>query len=178
MYSIKKIIKYSDIILNDFLFLDSKLSEDFIAYILKLEFKKTKDDKLLVIKKVNNEIRNKILEVLKELPLEETIKTALNDFEFDINKMTKGSSVPIHNEMGQLSPFEILFWICPSDDFVGRNFIMKKGSEEHVIKPRTGLFCFVNTLAQDTYHGVDMLRSDHQVYSITGGLGRKRLYDQ
>lgn len=178
MYSIKDFIKYSDIILNDFLFLDFELSKSFIAYILSLNFEEAQEGKLLVVKKVNNEIRERILEEIKSLPIEEAVSKALNDFQFDVNKMTKGCSMPMHNETGQLSPFEILFWICPSSEFIGRNFVMRKGSEERLMKPRTGLFCFVNTLSQETYHGVDRLESDHEVYSIVGGLGRKSDYDQ
>lgn len=173
MYKIKNYVTYSDIVSNPFVFINQKLDSDFTKYIMNLEIPKTNDSIKYCLKNVSKEVSEIIKNALFKLPISSDIKNAMESFSFDINKMTKGEFVPMHNECGQLSPFEILFWICPSDSFIGRNFIMNDGIKIKSIKPKTGLFCFVNTLMSNVKHGVSPLISDDVVYSITGGLGRK-----
>lgn len=174
MYIYKDNITYSDIILNPFVFLETKIEDEFLNLILNLNIPETNGDSIkYCLKDVDKETRLKIVEALLKLPIDQEIKNAIKHFHFDVNKMLKGESVPMHNECGQLSPFEIVFWICPSNDFIGRDFIMNDGIKEERIKPKTGLFCFVNTLVEEVKHGVTELLSDDIIYSITGGLGRK-----
>lgn len=173
MYKIKNYVTYEDIILNPFVFIEQNLDFNFVEYIKNLEIPETNNEVKYSLKNVNEEITQKIKEVLLKLPISLDIKEAMSSFSFDINKMVKGDFVPMHNECGQLSPFEILFWICPSSNFIGRDFIMKNEMETKSIKPKTGLFCFVNTLVTNVKHGVSPLESDDIIYSITGGLGRK-----
>lgn len=82
----------------------------------------------------------------------------------------------MHNEVSQKSPFEIILWLTKTDDFEGREFVMKGPDFEKNIKPKNGLVCLVDTLTPGVLHGVNVLKSDTEIISITGGLGRKPEY--
>jgi len=172
-------ITYSDLIINDFVFTECNVPNDFVEYIFNLKFEDNKEDEVrFKIRNASPDIAFKIKELLKKLPVDNDIKKALDDFRYDINLMTKGESVPMHNEMRLVSPFEVCFWLTKTDDFEGRDFIIRRGDKESRVKPYTGLFCFINTLIEDSYHGVSPLLTDTQIITITGGLGNKFAYDK
>jgi hypothetical protein len=172
-------VTYSDIIMHDFIFLEHYVPNDFLEYIYGLKFEDNKDDEIrFKIRGARSKVKERICSLLCELPVDREIKKCFNEFRYDINLMTKGESVPMHNETRLISPFEICFWLTRTDDFKGRDFIIQKNNKEQLIKPYTGLFCFINTLVSDSYHGVSTLLTDTQIVTITGGLGNKFAYDK
>jgi hypothetical protein len=175
----KDTVTYSDIVMNDFIFIEKDIPKDFVDYIYGLDYKEDiEDDIKLKIVDANFEIKENIVNLLTQLDVDIDIKKSFNDFRYDINMMTLGESLPMHNEMRLISPFEICFWITKTNDFEGREFAIEKGNEKHLIKPYTGLFCFINTLMPDAYHGVTPLLTDTKIVTITGGLGNKFAYDK
>lgn len=174
-----KEITYSDIVMHDFVFTEHSIPNDFLDYIFNLNFEDNKEDEIrFKIKNANPEIKERICDLLCKLSVDSEIKKSFSEFKYDINLMTIGESVPMHNEMRLISPFEICFWLTKTDDFKGRDFVIQKGGDKHLIKPYTGLFCFINTLVSDSYHGVSPLLTDTQIITITGGLGNKFIYDK
>jgi hypothetical protein len=174
-----KDISYSDVIVNDFVFIEHNVPESFTKYVFNLDFKDNKEDEIRYkIRNASGEIKEKIKDLVLTLPVDHNIKKAIFDFRYDINRMQKGESVPMHNETRLISPFEICFWLTKTDDFEGRDFIIEKNNERKLIKPYTGLFCFINTLIEDSFHGVSPLITDTEIITITGGLGNKFDYDK
>ncbi|MBT7610704.1 MAG: hypothetical protein HN576_13170 [Bacteriovoracaceae bacterium] len=82
----------------------------------------------------------------------------------------------MHNEVSQRSPFEVIIWFTKTDDFEGREFVMKGPDLDKEVRPKNAMICLVDTLTSDVLHGVNELLSDTQIISITGGLGRKPEY--
>jgi hypothetical protein len=173
MYKIVDKIDSNEIYLNDFLFIEGNVPYTFIEFVYGLDYGSKQKDKISSIKNVNQETKAQIVDMLIRLNIDENTKEAIRNFDFDINLMSKGDSMDLHNEMGQRSPFEVLFWLVKTNEFTGRDFLMQKGEKSDKVKPRNGLFCFINTLSSSAYHGVSRLETDTSIVSITGGLGRK-----
>lgn len=171
-------ISYHDVILKKFVFHKIILNKNFEKLIWELKFNDYGVQ--------DGEIRYRLIDVeagLREAIKDEVIKATNDDyllseisnFHYDINKMSRGEWVPMHNETGQLSPFEVILWLTQDDSFEGREFVMRdETGREEMIKPSNGLVCFLDTTQAGIYHGVNKLISDTSVISITGGLGRKR----
>lgn len=169
-------VTYSNIILNKFVFNKLNLNKEIQNILWSLDFKDygtLPGEVRFKIKNVEDSIRFKLIEELNKLNLDNYIRDSLNEFSFDINKMTQGEWIPLHNEVTQKSPFEVILWLTKDIYFEGRDFLIKGIGYEKLIKPENGLVCFLDTTCPHTYHGVTKLKTDTSVISITGGLGRK-----
>jgi hypothetical protein len=125
---------------------------------------------------VEESVRQKLIDFIAKQNIEPYLVDSIKDFYFDINKMVKGESVPMHNEVSQKSTFEIIIWLTKTNEFEGREFIIVKDGIESRIKPKNGMICILNTTAPNAYHGVNELLTNTEIISITGGTGRK--YDR
>lgn len=171
-------MNYTEIIINTFAFGQSDPTEIY-DLIWNLPFEETpKDPNEIKYKIINVEesVRQKLIDFISKQDIEDYLIDAIKDFHFDVNKMVKGETVPMHNEISQKSLFEIIIWLTKTDDFEGREFVMVKNGKETRIKPKNGMFCMLDTTAPDAFHGVNELITDTEIISITGGTGRR--YDR
>lgn len=169
-------MKYENIILDKFVFINAPMPESLSAYIWNLNFVDTGIEAGEVrykIQDVNEEVRSKIISFLSSIEMDYYLLESIKEFHFDVNRMQAGEYVPMHNEVSQKSPFEIVIWLTRTDVYEGREFVMKGPSFEKSIKPKDGDICFLDTTQEEVYHGVNKLITDTQIISITGGLGRK-----
>lgn len=167
-------ITYSDIIIKKFYFTSINLDKDFCDYIWSINLPdtgKTEGEVQFKLSDVEESIRLKILRGIKSLDVEKDLMQRIEEFHFDINRMRQGEWVPMHNEVAQKSPFEIILWLTQTDDYEGREFVMKDANGvETYYKPKNGDICLLDTTQPDTYHGVNKLISDTEIISIVGGL--------
>lgn len=173
---LKTLIEYEKIILNKFEFLNHEASESFLEFIWEIElddYGPSEGEVRFKKKNVANEVRNKLVNYILELPLDPYLKDEIKNFHFDVNKMTMGEFIPMHNEVGQRSPFEIILWFTQNDEYEGREFIMEHEGKRVLFKPKNGDICFLDTTQREVFHGVNPLLTDTEIISITGGLGRK-----
>ncbi|WP_127714877.1 hypothetical protein [Halobacteriovorax sp. HLS] len=162
--------------LDKFCFVQKKLPSALEDKIWSLEFKDfgVCDGELRYrIRDVEDSLRLELIDFFKTCTEDEYLIQTLNDFHFDINKMIQGEWIEMHNEVSQFCPFEVILWLSKSEDFVGRDFLIQRHLGRQKVRPTNGLVCFLDTTDPDVFHGVDKLISDHQIISITGGLGRK-----
>lgn len=166
-------ISYSDVLIKKFCFTSLSLSKEFCDYIWSVQLPDTgRNDGEIRYKwpNVSEEIRSEILKGLKNLGVEEDLWKQIQNFSFDINCMQKGEWVPMHNEVAQKSPFEIIIWLTKTDDYQGREFVMEGPGFQEEFKPKNGDICLLDTTQHEVYHGVNKLESDTQIISIVGGL--------
>lgn len=172
-------ITYQEVLLNKFVFTQLTLESSFSDYIWSLDFPDTgKVDGEIRYKmqKVKSDIKTEILNCLNKLNIDDYLRNAITEFEFDINKMQKGEWMPMHNEISQKSPFEVILWLTKTDLYKGREFVMEGPSIDRMLQPKNGTVCLLDTTTPDIFHGVKPLESDTEIISITGGLGRKSRY--
>jgi hypothetical protein len=172
-------ITYQEVLLNKFVFSQITLDPSFSDFIWSLDFPDTgKVDGEIQFKlqKVTSQIKSAILDCLVRLEMDAYLRNAITEFEFDINKMQKGEWIPMHNEVSQKSPFEVILWLTKTDQYVGREFVMEGPEIDRSIQPKNGTVCLLDTTTPDIFHGVKALESDTEIISITGGLGRKSHY--
>lgn len=171
-------ITYSEVILNRFVFDTIKLDSSFEKLIWNLSYEDfgTHDGEVRFrLRDVDDQLRNEIGKVFMSATTDEHLINSIKSFHYDINQMRIGEWVPMHNETGQLSPFEVILWLTKTDDYKGREFVMRdQNGVETSVQPHNGMVCFLDTTQKDVYHGVNKLISDTEIISITGGLGRKR----
>ena len=171
-------MKYEDIVLKKFVFLKTEVPQELQDHIWSLNYPDTgtSDGEIRYkIEKANDFTKIKILDFFKTIEMDSIIWDFVSKFDFDVNRMTKNEYVPMHNEISQRSPIEVVLWLTKTDIYEGRHFIMKGPSLDEKIQPTNGLVCFLDTTARDVYHGVSKLLTDTEIITITGGLGRKKL---
>jgi hypothetical protein len=169
-------ITYQDVVLNTFVFFENKMDDYFYNHIWNIEIPDTgysHNDIRYKLKNINLETKNIITSYIKKFPLENTILNFIETFDFEINKMIKGDSIPRHCETSQKSPIEILIWLTKNEPFEGRDFYYEKNGLHNKVKPYTGLNCLIDTTCPNAYHGVSPLLSDTEIITIVGGQGRK-----
>ena len=172
-------ITYQEVLLNKFVFTQIKLDPSFSDFIWSLDFPDTgkRDGEIrFKMQKVESQIKTAILQCLEKLPLDEYLRNSIMEFEFDIDKMQLGEWIPMHNEVSQKSPFEVILWLTKTDQYVGREFVMEGPKIDRMLQPKNGTICLLDTTTPDIFHGVKPLESDTEIISITGGLGRKSHY--
>ncbi len=166
-------ITYSDILINTFSFKQTVPDQALFEKIWALDFPDTDTNIRKKIVGVHEEIRLQLVDFILKQDIEDFLLESVVNFSFDINKMTLGENVPMHNEISQKSPYEVILWLTKTDTYEGREFVMERGNVTTKIKPTNGLMCFLDTTSIDSYHGVTELLTDTEIISITGGLGRK-----
>jgi hypothetical protein len=169
-------IRYEDILREHFCFAEVPLPEGFERHIWDLPLCDTGsvDGEIRYrATQVGEPTRSRIIDALARLSLDHALLGAIRDFDFDINRMQQGEWVPMHNETGQKSPFEVILWLTPRAPYLGRHFVMEGRGVRRSIQPHNGLACLLDTTCPDIFHGVEPLLSDTEIISITGGLGRK-----
>lgn len=170
------IITYERVLVEKFVFTSRRVDKSFSDFIWGLDYEdtgKSEGEVRYKLLQVNKVITKKILSFLSQIPLEKYLWEHIKRFEFDINKMQLGEYVPMHNEVNQKSPFEILFWLTKTDSYLGREFVMQGENVDTTFKPKNGSVCVLDTMQPSVFHGVNPLLSNTEVITITGGLGRK-----
>ncbi len=167
-------ISYSDVLVSTFSFMQTKVDQNLFEKVWNLEYPET--DNPFVKKKLmgtTEDIRLSLINFICNQDVDPYLLEGVKSFTFDINRMCKGESVPMHNEVSQKSPYEVILWLTKTDIYEGREFVMTKGGKKWSVKPCNGLMCFIDTTSTEAYHGVNELITDTAIISITGGLGRK-----
>lgn len=171
-------ISYTDIVLKTFAFIKTDIPQDLYDHIWSLDFPDTGIDPEEIRYKIQgtDEVtRKKIIEYILSQDIDPSLMVFIKDFQFDINKIRQNEFVPMHNEVSQKSPFEVVFWLTKTDNYQGREFIMLKNGIESRIQPKNGTMCFLDTTPPDVYHGVSKLITDTEIITVTGGTGRKNV---
>jgi hypothetical protein len=173
----KKInIQYKDVLENNFLFTKINLGENILNFLNSIFF--IKNDSSL--KDCSFRSQNKfdintaeIGDIIKALPVDEFLRNEIKFFEFTVDKYCIGDSMPMHKDQGRIFPYEILIYYPKSKFFVGRELHIENSEYDFKFKPKQGSVCFVNTFLRDndTFHGVTELKTDTEIYVITGGMG-------
>lgn len=179
MLEINQFVNYTDVVVKTFLFTSILIDVELSNKIWSLDipdYGSSFGDLRYKLKVTDAATKKIILDILKLVPMDEIISEAIDSFSYEVNKMIKDEFIPMHNEVSQKSPFEVLIWLTKTDEFIGRDFIMEKNFKTSKIKPYNGLVCFVDTTCPNSYHGVSKLVSDTEIITIVGGLGRKDEY--
>ena len=176
-----KNITFQDVFENDFLFTYMPIPKDYVDYIFNLPLDPNDHGEEIEnkIHRFNFEAELNTKHLLKNLPVDDKIKEDLMSFEYGLDKYKQGDWMPMHSDNGRIYPYELVFWLSKDDDaFIGRDFLMKTPYYEASMRPKTGLFCFVNNVKPlDVVHGVSPLLNDVPVVTVFGTLGGRQ-YDR
>jgi hypothetical protein len=169
-------ITFSDILTKNFIFTEVYISEEIYKHIWELDIPDTgiaKNEIRFKLTQSSDITKKLIISLISQISLEEYLFESIKNFNFEINKIRKGEYVPMHNEVSQKSPFEILIWTTRTDYFEGRDFVYQVNGNTYRIKPRNGMVCLLDTTSPYNYHGVTELITDTEVITIVGGEGAK-----